>query len=213
MSTLKIRLKRHYLPLIVLTIVVTIIFHFVLIKLPVISFITRITGYIGISLIAFSLLIGPFEVILRRKLAMSSHYRRDIGIYGGVVAIIHTVTGLFVHLRGQMWKYFLEKSADGFHLKFDSFRLANYTGLVAALLILLMLITSNDFSIRKLQFSTWKTIQRLAYIMFPLIIVHAMFYKIMAKHLGSIYWIYLPVFLLVLLFQLAGMRIKLRSSQ
>jgi sulfoxide reductase heme-binding subunit YedZ len=204
-------LKRHYLPLIVLTIVVTIILHFALVKLPAIPFITRITGYIGIFLIAFTLLIGPFELIFRRRLFHSPNFRRDLGIFGGIVAIIHSVVGLFVHLHGQMWKYFVEKTATGFAFQFDNFRLANYTGLLAALMILIMLVTSNDLSVRTLHFPTWKAIQRLAYFMFPLVVVHAIFYKIMSKHLTSLYAIYLPVFVVVLLIQLTGMRVKMKK--
>jgi len=79
---------------------------------------------------------------------------------------------------------------------------------LAALMILFMLMTSNDVSVRTLSFPTWKAIQRLSYFMFPLILVHALLYRINSKHLTGFYAIYLPVFLIVLLFQLTGVSLK-----
>ncbi len=214
MDSIGDRLKKHYLPLIGLTLISWLIFHFLWKNLTFIPFSVKLTGYIGIILIAFSLIIGPANILLKSRYPLSSHFRRDIGIYGGIIALYHSAAGLFVHLRGQMWKYFFDQNPDGgFALKYDNFRLANYIGLLAALLIILMLITSNDYSVKKLRPMNWKTIQRLAYFMFPMLVAHALFYKLMAKHLNEFYAIYLPLFLIVVLFQLSGMSIKIRQQK
>ncbi len=213
MESIKLRLLRHYLPLLILTVIAFILFRQFWSELPVIPFIVRATGYIGIVLLGYSLLIGPVKVLSRGRYAVSTYYRRDIAIFGGAVSVFHTVAGLFVHLRGQMWKYFLERTAEGYTLKFDNFRLANYTGLIAALLILILLITSNDLSIRKLHHGRWKNIQRMAYIIFPLIVIHALFYRLMSKHLNGFYYFYLPVFAVILIFQLAGMTKRIRQKR
>ncbi len=213
MHSLKTRLRNHYLPLLILTALTMIVFRFAWKTLTVIPFLTRATGYIGLFLIAVSMLTGPLNIVLKRRNPLSSYFRRDIGIFGGTVAVVHSITGLFVHLHGQMWKYFLEKTAGGYVLKFDDFRLANYTGLIAALLILALLITSNDLSVVRLKPQNWKALQRLAYIMFPLIVVHTLFYRLMSKHLAAFWYFYLPVFVVVVLMQLTGFMLKRQAPR
>lgn len=144
------RLKRNYLPFIFLTLITAFIFHLIWNKLDMITFITDATGYIALILIAITLMIGSVNLLLKRSNPFSSYFRRDLGIYCGILAVIHSVTGLFVHLRGSNWKYFLNKTANGYTIRLDDFGLANYTGLISTVIILLLLITSNDYSIRKL---------------------------------------------------------------
>lgn len=37
------------------------------------------------------------------------------------VVIVHSITGLFVHLRGTPWKYFFTKNEDGYLVRLDKF--------------------------------------------------------------------------------------------
>jgi sulfoxide reductase heme-binding subunit YedZ len=60
----------------------------------------------------------------------------------------------------------------------DVFGLANYTGLVAALLLLALLATSNDASLRALGTPGWKSLQRWNYGVFGLLIVHTLGYQV-----------------------------------
>ena len=213
MKKLSTRIKKHYLPLLIVSFITTVIFHYTWSNLQTIQFITRTTGYIGLFLIGFTLIIGPVNLILKQRNPISSYFRRDIGIFGGSIAVIHSVAGLFVHLKGQMWKYFLDKTAEGYGLKFDDFRLANYTGLIAALLILGLLITSNDLAVRKLTLGKWKNFQRMAYIVFLLITAHAVFYKLVSETINEVFFLYLPFILLILAFQLTGITLRIKHTR
>ena len=211
MNNLKERLRFHYLPLLALVIIATFIFNHYWPKRDSITVITDASGYISIILVTFSLLIGPFNLLLKRINPISSYFRRDIGITGGVLAIVHSVAGLFVHLRGQNWQYFLIKAQSGYSIRLDDFGLANYTGLVSGLIIILLLLTSNDFSFRKLNPSMWKNIQRFTYLAFLFAIIHVVFYKVVQTNLNLVWCLYLPMLLIVILFQVVGIRIKLRK--
>lgn len=211
MNNLIARFKIHYLPLLSIVLIGCLIFNKNWPKRDTITVITGASGYISIILITFSLLIGPFNLLFKRINPVSTYFRRDIGITGGVLAVIHSVAGLFVHLRGSNWKYFLNKTELGFSVRLDDFGLANYTGLISALIIIVLLVTSNDFSFRKLNPFVWKNIQRLAYLAFLFAIIHSVYYKIVQTNLDLIWYLYLPLILVVFIFQMVGIMLKTRK--
>ena len=185
------RLKNHYLPLISLVLIAGLIFYFKRTNIGTISLITQASGYISLVILAISLVLGSINLLLKHKNLISTYLRRDISIIGGGLAVTHSIAGLFVHLRGKTWLYFLNQTENGYSLRLDNFGLANYSGLISALIIMLLLITSNDYLIKKLNPGNWKKIQRLSYFMFILTLIHCYFYRIGKKiyifFTGSIY--------------------------
>ncbi len=211
MSTLKTRIKVHYLPMTVISIVSSYIFYELWDTMSAIPFITYSSGYIGIFLLAFSLLLGPINLMLNRKNPISTYLRRDMGIFGGILSLVHSVIGLFMHFTGKPWLYFVEEVVQGYAIRFGVFGMANHTGLLGALIIILLLAISNDYSLRKLKAVKWKNLQRFTYLMFVLVILHSIFYRINAGKEDLIMYLYLPLFMVVLIFQIIGMRLKMRK--
>ena len=207
------RLKKHYLPLLSLVLIACVIFYIGWTNRDTITFITQATGYISIIILSISLIIGPVNILLKIKNPISTYLRRDISVIGGILALIHSIAGLFVHLRGNNWQYFLNKTEFGYSIRTDNFGLANYTGLISALIIVLLLITSNDYLLKKLNSTNWKNIQRLSYLMFILAIIHCFYYRIVKGNLNLIYSLYIPLFIIVLTFQMIGMRLKLTKQK
>jgi sulfoxide reductase heme-binding subunit YedZ len=78
-----------------------------------------------------------------------------------LIALFHTGVGLTVHLRGRMWMYFLKRLHPP-RLQTTQFGFASYTGLVAALLFLALLLVSNDVSLRSLGIKRWRLCSGLA---------------------------------------------------
>jgi methionine sulfoxide reductase heme-binding subunit len=208
-----LRLKRHYLPLMSLVLITGLFFYFKWKNIDLITYITQATGYISIIILSISLIIGSVNLLLKHKNPISTYFRRDISIIGGVLAVIHSLTGLFVHLRGKTWLYFLKKTDEGYSIRLDNFGLANYTGLISALIIILLIIISNDYLLRKLNPARWKNIQRLSYLMFILIIIHCYFYRIGKENINLIFWFYIPLIIIVLTFQIIGVRLKLTGNK
>ena len=196
------RFLNHYLPLISVTILLGFILHNVWPKKDFITLITDVSGYIAIVILSISLIIGAINILLKRKNPLSSYLRRDFGISGGIIAVSHSITGLFVHMRGNMWQYFSVQTAFGYKIRLDGFGIANYTGLLSALLVVALIVTSNDYFIVKLRATKWKNIQRLSYLMFILAIIHVIYYRL--KNPGLLYSFYLPMVAVVLAFQSYG---------
>jgi sulfoxide reductase heme-binding subunit YedZ len=61
------------------------------------------------------------------------------------------------------------------------FGLANDAGVVAALVIIVLATISNDWSLRALGAQRWKRVQQLNYVLFALVIIHAILYQIIEK--------------------------------
>jgi sulfoxide reductase heme-binding subunit YedZ len=93
-----------------------------------------------------------------------------------------------------MWMYFF-KRLHPLSLQNTQFGFANYVGLVAALLFLLLIAISNDPSVRSLGIRRWKSLQRWTYIAFGLTVAHGIAYQLVEKrHLP---WVLLFAFLVV----------------
>jgi methionine sulfoxide reductase heme-binding subunit len=207
----KLRILHHYFLFTLLSLIATLIFYFSWPNKRLIPFLTDATGYIALVLLAITLALGPLNLILKRKNPLSTYFRRDLGIYGGALALVHSVTGLFVHLPGRTWLYFLEEINNSYRIRLDKFGISNYTGLAAALIILILLVVSNDLSIEKLKALRWKNIQRFSYVMFVFIVLHSILYRVGANNNHLIYYLYLPLFLTILCLQILGIRLVLKN--
>lgn len=134
------------------------------------------SAYVALAFLAWSLLLGPLNLLRRRSNPISFDLRRDVSIWAGIFALIHTAIGLTVHLRGRMWMYFFSK-LHPLKLQDTQFGFANYSGLIAALLLAGLLLISNDLSLRSLGTKRWKTLQRMSYFAFALTLAHSLAYQ------------------------------------
>lgn len=133
------------------------------------------TAYASLTFLGTTLVLGPVRVLRGRHSPANTYLRRDLGIWAGLLGLLHAGAGLTVHFRGDMWKYFLSRAPSSSHplpLRFDLFGLANYTGTASALILLLLLALSNDWSLRSLGTSRWKGLQRWNYAAFALMALH-----------------------------------------
>jgi sulfoxide reductase heme-binding subunit YedZ len=115
------------------------------------------TAYPALILLAATLLLGPLNLLLRRRNPVSIDLRRDLGIWAGILAMAHTAIGQNVHLRGRPWLYYVYDHPERHVLpiRHDVFGLANYSGAFCTLLVILLLVTSNDLSLRRLGTRPW----------------------------------------------------------
>lgn len=65
------------------------------------------TGYIGAGLLATTLSLGAWKIWRGQSNPVSTHLRRDIGIWCGVLSIAHVVVGLNVHMKS--WSCILSR--------------------------------------------------------------------------------------------------------
>jgi sulfoxide reductase heme-binding subunit YedZ len=137
---------------------------------------TVATGYVALGLLALTLLIGPANLLLRRRNPVSNYLRRDVGMWTAIFSVVHVIYGSLLHSGGQLsafLNYFV--APDGGPL-LNSFGLGNWTGLAATVMVVGLLAISSDFALRKLKAGPWKWLQRLNYALFALVILHAFLY-------------------------------------
>ncbi len=138
------------------------------------------TAYAGLAFLSMSLAVGPWRSLRGLPNSISFDLRRDVGIWAGILALLHTAIGLTVHLRGRMWMYFF-KRLHPLKLQTSQFGFANFAGLGAALLLVMLLAISNDASLRSLGTRRWKSLQRWSYIAIVLTIAHGIAYQWIEK--------------------------------
>jgi methionine sulfoxide reductase heme-binding subunit len=136
---------------------------------------TTTTGYLALALLALTLLIGPANLLLRRRNPVSSYLRRDVGAWTAFFTGVHVVVSLKVHGSGQL-RDFLDFFVVGGSPLTNSFGWGNWTGLAALVVVAGLLALSSDAALRRLKAKNWKRLQRLNYILFALVVVHAFFY-------------------------------------
>lgn len=177
------RLVVHHLPLLAASAIAVLLLYITRPYRDVLSRASFATAYPAIALLVATLLIGPFNVLRKARNPISSDLRRDIGIWAGILGIAHSVIGQTVHLRGRPWLYYVyeRRQRHTFPFRHDLFGFANYTGLISALVLLTLLATSNDYSLRALGTPQWKKLQRWNYLGFLLAAAHAIAYQVSEK--------------------------------
>jgi sulfoxide reductase heme-binding subunit YedZ len=174
------RMVRHHLPIGLVTLASAFVLYITRSYPDVITRLSFASAYPALILLTATLIIGPMKMLAGDRLAISFDIRRDVGIWAGIAGIFHAIIGQCVHLRGRPWLYYIYENWQQKHflpVRHDLFGLANYTGLVAALVLLALLATSNDVMLRKLSTPGWKQLQRWNYVCFALTAVHTLTYQ------------------------------------
>jgi sulfoxide reductase heme-binding subunit YedZ len=171
---------------------------------------TLASGYVATGLLALTLLIGPANLLLRRRNPVSNHLRRDAGTWTAIASVVHVIVGLQVHGGGRLrdfLDYFV--AADGGPL-INSFGLGNWTGLAALVIVVGLLAISSDFALRTLKAGNWKRLQRLNYALFALVGLHAFFYGALLRATSPFTLLLGLIVLAVLIGQVVGIQLSRR---
>jgi sulfoxide reductase heme-binding subunit YedZ len=138
-------------------------------------------AYVSLALVAFSLLIGPYKLLWQRGNPVNIDLRRDVGIWAAVTGCIHVFFGFQIHFNGQIWAYFLELTPRGYRLARTVFGFSNDVGLVATVILIALLLLSNDYSMRRLKGKRWKFWQRFNYLLVILVLIHTLGYQTVSR--------------------------------
>ena len=170
-------------------------------------------GYVSIILLAITLLIGPLNIYSKKVNPVSSDLRRDAGIWCGLMSLAHIVIGIQVHM-GNIWLYFFKavKGDDSYKFRDDLFGWANYAGFVAGLIVLVLLLLSNDLSLKWLRPRSWKNIQRWNYLLFALVLMHGIMYQIIEKRTMVIILLFSMIMLMPVIGQSLGFSIARKNK-
>ncbi len=174
------RLLRHHFPIGFATLASGYLLYLTRSFPDVLTRLSFSSAYPALVLLTGTLLVGPLKIIAGDRLAVSMDFRRDIGIWAGMAGLFHVIVGQCVHLRGRPWLYYIYENWQQKHfmpMRHDLFGLANYTGILAAFVLLALLATSNDAALRKIGTPGWKQLQRWNYLCFGLSVIHTLTYQ------------------------------------
>jgi methionine sulfoxide reductase heme-binding subunit len=167
------------------------------------------TAYVGLALLGLSLATGPLNVVRGRPNPVSTDLRRDIGIWAGILSILHFVVGWQVHMKHRYLYWLREvKETGGLVVRTDLFGFANHTGLAAVLVAALLLALSNDRSLRALGTPRWKGLQRWNYALIVLVAAHGVAYQVVEKRKAPFVVAFAVMLLIVAAVQFAGYRAR-----
>ena len=189
---------------------------FALVKAKYLPFrLSMATAYTGALLLGVTLVLGVVKVLRGEPSPVSTDWRRDVGIWAALFGLAHVVIGLQVHAPGRMRTYFVypAEQAGWFPLRLDSFGWANHLGLLAGLLLVLLLVVSNDWSLKRLGARRWKALQRWNYGVFGLVLAHGLLYQVMEKRIAGWVITFAVLSLLVIVLQVAGFRGRRKQKQ
>jgi methionine sulfoxide reductase heme-binding subunit len=137
----------------------------------------RAVGDMSVVLVAISMVIGPLSRLMpRTRLAIP--WRREFGIYGVILAIVHTVIILAGWVQWDFMRLFgYELHPSGVYVMLQhGFGLANVIGIVALVYGIVLALSSSNWSQRLLGGPVWKFLQQSAYVLWMLIVVHTAYF-------------------------------------
>jgi len=213
--TLRQRLLYQHLPLAVASASCCLLV-FALVKSKYLPFrLSMATAYTSALLLGVTLVLGVLKVLRGEISPVSTDWRRDAGIWAALFGVVHVVIGLQVHAPGRMWTYFVypAEQAHLFPLRLDSFGWANHLGLLAGLLLVLLLLLSNDWSLTRLGARRWKRLQRWNYAVFGLVLTHGMLYQVLEKRIVGWVITFAVLSLLSIVLQVAGFQERRKQKQ
>lgn len=138
----------------------------------------RAFGDASIVLLFASLFLGP-AARLWRRFGRILPWRREIGVWSAVTALVHTVLVLDGWVQwdpGRLMGYEFVAELDRTLRLEPGFGLANLIGLVAVAWILVLAATSSDWAMRTLGHEAWKWIHQGAHVIFYLAVLHAAYF-------------------------------------
>jgi len=135
-------------------------------------------GAASFFLLWFAVFIGPAAVVcapLNRLLS----FRREAGVWFFLIALVHGYLVLDGWVRWGVWEFFGYEYIPqlDMYLRVESgFGLANFTGLIALILAMVLAATSFDRAVNFLGVSSWKWLHIFSYVVFYLTVIHVVYF-------------------------------------
>lgn len=167
------------------------------------------TAYVSLVLLVATLSIGPLNLMLKRRNAVNLDLRRDVGIWAGITGCVHAFFSLQLYNKGNILLYFFNKQGEGYTPQLNLFGLSNLTGLVAAAILLVLLLLSNNLSLRWLKGKRWKFVQRFNYPLFILVVVHTIGYQVLNQRQNFFTFLIIALVFFTVESQLVGVVLSL----
>lgn len=138
----------------------------------------RAVGDMSLVMIALSMAIGPLSR-LWPAFRSTIPWRRELGIYGVLLAVVHTAIILVGWVNWDLMRLFgfeMHPTAGIYVMLRHGFGLANAIGIVGLIYCIVLALASNNWSQRLLGGSVWKFVQQSAYVLWMLLVIHTAYF-------------------------------------
>lgn len=134
----------------------------------------------AVMFLSATLAIGPLRVLRGGRPAVHLPWRRVLGVTGALLAAAHVLVALTIHgsLLRFLHQFFVTTPsfADPFTVRRSVRGYANWVGLAAISVLLVLAFVSRSSWLRRLGSRRWKLAQRSIYLAFAAIALHAFLY-------------------------------------
>ena len=139
----------------------------------------RAVGDSSLMLLFAALSLGPLAKLWPKLARRWLPYRRELGVWFGLLALLHTLLILNGWARWDALRFlgydFVPQLGRMARLE-PGFGLSNLVGLVAMLMTLILMASSTDWAMRRLGARAWKLLQQSSYTVFYLVALHTSYF-------------------------------------
>lgn len=138
----------------------------------------RAVGDASLLLLALAMMAGPLARLWPRARRFLP-WRRELGVWGTLLAVVHTLIILQGWLQWDLIRLFgyeLHPILGQYVMLQQGFGLANVVGVVALIYGAVLAVSSNDRSQTLLGGSVWKFLQQGAYVLWALVLTHTAYF-------------------------------------
>ena len=157
-----------------------------------------VSAWLCLALLAYTLLIGPMQVMKTGRSIDNIYIRRDIGIWSAFIGLYHFNLANKLSMNSAYIDFFVNQATmpPAVELRSQLYSWGAILGYIIAVLFLLLLSLSSDLAIRLIGMRWWKRLQRSAYFAFAFTVIHAFAFQILESRTA---WLIGPVVLVTLL--------------
>jgi len=166
------------------------------------------TAYICLILMAVALSLGPLRALRSEPLVLNNYLRRDIGIWSALAGLVHLFVATELSMNEPYMEAYVNHSSGGLSdaMRMDLFSWGSIVGFLVGILVLLLLVLSNNKIMKLVGATWWKRLQRFAYPAFALTLVHGFAFQALEARNILMIGVVVAVFIGVLLLQVSGFR-------
>lgn len=173
------------------------------------------TAYLCLVFMAVALSVGPLRAVRSRPLVLNIYLRRDVGIWAALVGLVHLFVATELSMSQDYMAAYVNLSTSGLsgEMRAGLFSWGSIAGFIVGLLVLLLLVLSNNWIMRTMGSKWWKRLQRCAYVAFILTVIHGFAFQALEARNILLIGAVAAVFFGVLIAQLSGFRAATKNSR
>lgn len=166
------------------------------------------TAYICLILMAVALSLGPLRARRSDPPVLNNYLRRDIGIWSGLAGLVHLFVATELSMSQPYMEAYVNLSANGLAdtMRMYLFSWGSIAGFLIGVLVLLLLVLSNNQIMNFLGATWWKRLQRFAYPAFVLTVLHGFAFQALEARNMLLVGFVCVVLIGVLILQISGYR-------